>query len=110
MNKLIDTQFRQGDVGLIAVTALPSDATPETADGSRIVLKYGEATGHAHAFSLTPAVQTFITPKKERYLRLVEPMTLKHEEHTHIEIPPGVYAIPNQVEWSDEQEPRIVAD
>ena len=87
---------------------MPADAVAET-HAERVILKHGDATGHAHAF-YQPGAQTFVTPQKERYLRLVEPLTLRHEEHTHIEIPPGVYRIPGQVEWTDENEPRIVAD
>jgi hypothetical protein len=46
-NKLL--QLRQGDVLLQQVAALPANCTEIAPDGNRIVLAYGESTGHAHA-------------------------------------------------------------
>ena len=42
-------QIRQGDVQLQQVAKMPRDCTEITPDGNRIVLAYGEVTGHAHA-------------------------------------------------------------
>lgn len=99
---------RQGDVLLLAVATLPADAQEQVVEG-RIVLKHGEVTGHAHAFYAQP-VRLYQTPKKERFLRVVETSYLKHEEHTTVEVPPGLYKLPEQVEWTDQDEPRVVAD
>lgn len=99
---------RQGDVLMLAAE-LPADATDITPKGKRVVLKHGEATGHAHAFYGQP-VRLYETPKKERFLRVVETSYLKHEEHSTVEVPPGVYKLPAQVEWTDQDEPIAVAD
>lgn len=109
MNKLIENQFRQGDVLLAPVDALPADAVALKTKG-RVVLREGEATGHAHAFYGRNTVQLFETPRKERFLRVVKADGLKHEEHSRIDAPPGIYRLPTQTEWSDDQEPIAVAD
>jgi len=108
--KLNNDQFRQGDVALIACDAIPEDATEikRDADGS-LTLALGEATGHRHRFA-DHGVHLYETPRKERFLRVVKTSNLLHEEHTAHEIPPGLYRLPTQTEWNDENEPRAVQD
>ncbi len=100
--------YRQGDVLLTLVCALPKGAKDVT-PAERIVLAEGEATGHAHAV-YEPITQA--TPKgkarmwdanAERYLQVVEETALKHEEHAHITLPPGIYKIGQQREYSPEE-------
>lgn len=107
--KLQTNQFRQGDVAVTPATEIPADAVEVPEAGGRIVLQYGEATGHAHAFYGQP-VKLFVTPRKERYLRVVETSLLRHEEHDPIKVPPGVYRLPTQTEWTDQDEPIAVED
>lgn len=48
--KTAPMMYRQGDVGIVRIDQLPAsaiDVTPE----DRIVLAYGEVTGHAHAIA-----------------------------------------------------------
>ena len=47
----IQRQYRQGDVLLIPTDAIPEKAKRVTRDAGRIVLAYGEVTGHAHAIA-----------------------------------------------------------
>lgn len=134
--------IRQGDVLLIPVTRafkLPADAQEVLLDRGRIVLAYGEVTGHAHAIAdLVPAptpaadeeerrafhaleiasaviervrlkARLYRTPAGERFLVVDAPVTLTHEEHTAHKIPPGVYRVPTQVEYTP-AELRTVAD
>jgi len=102
--------YRQGDVLLRAVAAIPQGAKDVTPEG-RIVLAYGEVTGHAHAIDDAPPA---VKPKlwdagAERFLQVVETTSLKHEEHAPVEIAPGNYQVINQVEYAPE-EIRRVAD
>jgi hypothetical protein len=103
--------FRQGDILLIRDDAAQAGAVIDR-DNGRVVLAYGEATGHAHAFDV--AHVTMFQPKakaRDRVLKVVGNVAyLKHDEHSPIEIPPGTYRVVRQREWSDDQEPRIVAD
>lgn len=107
-------QIRQGDVQLQPVERVPAGCTQIPADGGRIVLAHGEVTGHAHAIydHAADALQghdaapggtgskarLWRARNGERYLEVVEPVTLKHEEHTAHKLPPGVYWLPRQVE------------
>ena len=88
--------FRQGDVLLLAVDALPEQAEPEPRSG-RIVLAEGEVTGHAHALEERDA-RTF-THEGERYLLTKSKAQLIHEEHAPIEVPPGAYRVVIQREY-----------
>jgi hypothetical protein len=104
-----ENQFRQGDVAVTPVTEIPADAVAVPEVAGRIVLQYGEVTGHAHAF-YGQAVTLYQTPRKERFLRVVKTSLLRHEEHAPIKVPPGLYRLPTQTEWTDAQEPMAVAD
>lgn len=129
-NKLL--QLRQGDVLLQQVKALPTDRTEIAPDGNRIVLAYGEVTGHAHAIydhvkqdPMTPGSADEIAEAAiaraqskarlwqaadgSRFLEVTGTVTLRHEEHTAHTLPPGIYKLPTQVEYTP-AELRRVAD
>lgn len=78
------------------------------------MLAYGEVTNHAHAIASRGA-DLYEAPGPtadaiDRYLRVRSTVTLDHEEHTAIAIPPGDYIVRTQVEWSDAMEPVRVLD
>lgn len=125
------TIIRQGDVLLTPVAKLPTDCTEVPLDKGRIVLAYGEVTGHAHAIAdhgqavkprqLGPEAAAEITealiartkaklwraPSGERFLEVKEAVTLRHEEHTQHTIPPGIYQVPTQVEYTPAELRRV---
>lgn len=78
--------FQQGDVILI-----PEDLPKNRNEIKSPVVQEGEHTGHAHR--LTGGEYEQFEHKNVRYLRIVKPTTLKHEEHHPIEIPLGTYRI-----------------
>jgi hypothetical protein len=90
-------QVRQGDVLLVPTEEIPEEASVVPRDGGRVVLAYGEATGHAHAFST--AVATQLRHGDRRYLRLTGRATLEHEEHAPIDVAPGSYEVVIQREY-----------
>jgi len=104
--------FRQGDVLIERVQSIPEgakDITPE----DRIVLAYGEVTGHAHAVY---EPQTKEKPEgkarlwdagAERFLQVVEKTALKHEEHAPVTLDPGIYRVVNQLEYTPEDIRRV---
>ena len=123
MNKKL---IRQGDVLLQPVDALPPGCVEVPLDNGRIVLAYGEVTGHAHAIAVPTNAEAsadeiaeaaiararlYRSPSGERYLHVPDgsQAALTHEEHTAHAIPPGVYLLPTQVEYTP-QELRRVAD
>lgn len=111
------TMFRQGDVLLILVGAIPAgakDVTPE----KRIVIAEGEVTGHAHAIYPEAEQKQRTKPGlparlwdagAERFVQVLEKTALRHEEHAPVELPPGNYQVVHQREYSP-SEIRRVAD
>lgn len=99
---------RQGDVLLIPVPSIPEAAKPGKRDKGRIVLAYGEVTGHAHAIT-EPGVK-ILEHEGTRYIRVPRKgADLRHEEHGAIALAAGDYKVVIQREYSPE-EIRNVAD
>lgn len=135
--------IRQGDVLIVPVQAMPPGCKDITPENGRVVLAYGEVTGHAHA--IYDVLDTVTKQNKvrlwsagvERFLQVLPGATftreiapiivgengapfalgeqkisgvaLQHEEHTTHAIPPGIYKLPLQVEYTP-AELRGVAD
>ena len=93
----MNTTFRQGDVLLLKVDSLPENTSAGETDQGRIVLAYGEATGHAHAIS-TEHAQIYVSGS-ERYIVTSAGAMLVHEEHATIALKPGVYRVVQQREY-----------
>lgn len=66
------------------------------------MLAYGEVTGHAHAIA-DPAAELVLTDDDVRFLLAEAEVALRHEEHSTITIPPGVYEVRGQREYSPER-------
>jgi len=114
--------YRQGDVAIIPVDEFPGElAEKETKvkrDKGRIVLAYGEVTGHAHAIADPQAeMWTMLGTNddakpgndNDRLLVCLDEVDLSHEEHDTIKLPAGLYVIRRQREYGPE-ELRTVAD
>ncbi len=91
-------QIRQGDVFLLRVKSLPIGAGIESADGRHVVLAHGEVTGHAHRIDARHA-KTY-TWHTDRYLEINQPTKLVHEEHSAIDLSPGLYKVVIQREYA----------
>lgn len=136
----IKGQTRQGDV-LVMAAELPfamreiKEAGKDPAafkevkrDGGRVVLAYGEVTGHSHAIS-APDVMLFADVDailrsdrvndrtggaivSDRVLRVKSeaPAPLCHEEHRTLELPAGDKVVRIQREYRRGPVPRSAAD
>lgn len=110
-------QFRQGDVLVSRTRAKLSDQAKAISDQGRVILAYGEVTGHAHQVvaaeeadtELIPASALFEEPDGTRYLIVNRTCLLRHEEHGPITLAPGAYKVTRQREYSP-SEIRNVAD
>jgi hypothetical protein len=141
--------IRQGDTMLLAVQALPKDVKEIPPENGRVVIAYGEVTGHAHAFYETEKVKLW-SANTERFLQVIsnpkkveawkvkncagqyqyvagytDPQALIeegwtitaleavdgvvdcHEEHFHPVISPGIYRLPNQMEYSPKELKKV---
>lgn len=105
----VRNQYRQGDVLLTPVDAIPSTAKVLSSAKKRVVLAEGEATGHCHAIDFGSRQMQVLTDGQQMYLRVNDPVSLTHQEHAAATIEPGDYMVVRQVEvWLDEV--RQVAD
>jgi hypothetical protein len=119
------TIIRQGDVILVPVKKLPANCESIPLHKGRIVLAFGEVTGHAHAIAdhgisedaATEIAEAAIARARlwkaedgTRYLEVRETVSLRHEEHAPHAIPPGIYQLPRQVEYVAPEFVRQVAD
>ena len=81
-------------------------------DAGRIVLAYGEVTGHAHAIldvdaELYEGLET--AAAADRFLRIGRGgATLVHEEHAPISLPEGDYVVRLQREYHPEEIRRVL--
>lgn len=115
---------RQGDVLYHPIKSLPKGCVAVPLNAGRIVLAYGEVTGHAHAIDLRhlsdradeiaqaaiARARLWQAPNGDRYLEVKEPLALSHEEHSTHLLAPGIYELPIQVAHDVEHGPRQVAD
>jgi len=112
-------KYRQGDVALELVD-LPEGL--EFKPAKNAVLAEGEVTGHFHVLTCaelsakiggkTDGTQFPLEIAEKdgtMYLRVAEPLPLKHAEHATITIEPGTYKVTRQREYAPEA-PRQVAD
>jgi hypothetical protein len=96
------TMYRQGDVLLVPSEHCPTSAAIRLPrQGGRLILAYGEATGHAHAIESAEA-ELLEERSGGLYLRVLDspdPVRLVHEEHGAIVLWPGVYEVVRQREY-----------
>lgn len=129
--------LRQGDVLMVKVSDLPKEVTEAEPENNDIILAHGEVTGHAHRIKAPINKAKLWDAGAERFLQVMEGcfvtkdvvstivgengrpfvlgherlpgVALQHEEHTAQVIPPGIYRVAIQTEYSP-QELRRVAD
>lgn len=101
---------RQGDIPLFTSDNFDlagAVEVPRDAQG-RIVLALGEMTGHAHV-----VLESYVKMLKTNdgvYLVSDLPFTVVHDEHDPIPMLAGIHRVHRQREWTDADEPRIIAD
>ncbi len=104
INELSDGEcIRQGDV-LVIKTERKLDSEAEIPrDNGGVVLAYGEVTGHSHQFRDNGVVLMSLKGETlDKALKISEPATLRHEEHTHFRLPIGDYTVRIQQQWDGE--------
>lgn len=101
--------YRQGDVLLQRVDFDPRQKKHQKVprDGGRIILAYGEVTGHAHAIMDVEA--EMVQVGNERFVVTEKGISITHEEHEQIVIGPGYWRVVRQQEF-DPGVQRYVAD
>lgn len=103
MNKKNKTtiHYRQGDVLIERIDSMPINCKPVKRDNGRVILAYGEVTGHAHAIT-DEHVDLFETAAEAgvTFMEVKEALAaLKHDEHDTIALPAGTYRVSIQKEY-----------
>ena len=95
-------QLQHGDVLIKEVKSIPAKAIKCARRMGKILVAEGEATGHNHVIDSKAAEMFFITRDGQRvcYLEVLEPVTIVHEEHKPMTIPPGKYAVQQVREYN----------
>ena len=96
--------YRHGDVIIVPVNAIPSDAMrrPST------VLARGEATGHSHRIADASAAELYEQDGVGYLSVTTGTAMLIHDEHKPIELPRGMYKFWQQREYSPKEIRRVV--
>ena len=106
-------QLRQGDVFLMPATRPDGRLTEEGAEGGRVILAHGEATGHVHAVSSARA-RAWRTADERCFLEVRRSIglgaQLLHDEHFPVALDEGWYEIVRQREYVPAALPRTVTD
>ena len=102
-------QYRQGDVLIEETDGIPDGGNVVSPDNGRIILAYGEVTGHAHA--LPARAGNLIEVSGDRFLNIDGPKTpnvdrpvrsLRHEEHFPIPLYPVAHQVIGQRQYTPE--------
>ncbi len=96
--------WRQGDILLIATEDKPTGKELPR-DKGRVVLAYGEVTGHAHAIT-EPEVKGY-GDVTINWIASPVLFTVQHEEHAAVEVPAGNYRVVRQSEYRRREIVRI---
>ena len=91
--------YRQGDVLLRKIDAIPPDATKDTTAKGHCVLAEGEATGHSHTIT-SRRMSVFRRGSDGLFLSLGQRASVKHQEHDAIDLPAGDYEVIRQREYT----------
>ncbi len=87
-------QIQHGDVLLQEVARVPTAAVRIPNEGGVVVAR-GEKTGHNHVIKSDRANLWTLTRDgvTELYLEVESPVTITHDEHKPLPIPPGIYRV-----------------
>ena len=100
---------RQGDVLLMRVDKVPEHGKEIPKVNGRVILAYGEVTGHDHSIESPQLCTMHEISEALRMLTVGEDTALVHQEHGRIPLAKGTYIVKRQREYSPEAI-RNVAD
>ncbi len=106
------SQFRQGDLLFTRIEGLNKPENTKTVEDG--VIARGESTGHAHRIAPKDLKQGkakvyFMAEPRRIVIEAFEPVRVLHEEHRPITLPPGIWEVRQQREYTP-GDIRYVAD
>lgn len=105
--------YRQGDVLFTSIAKLPKG---EQKKRETATVAYGEATGHSHALAIEDRAVAEVLEignglyvhVSENGVRIKGGATFVHEEHGPVTLPPGIYEVTIQREYTPEAIRNVV--
>ena len=94
-------QYRQGDVYLVEIDAIPAGAKQKDN-----ILALGEITGHSHTIE---GAEVYLKDGNQFVVVKQKEAMITHQEHKQIQVPKGNYAVVIQREY-DVLANRLVMD
>jgi hypothetical protein len=94
-------QYRQGDVFLERVASIPKGAKPVKRDAGRVVLAYGEVTGHAHAIADKHVTMLEV----DEGIRYLDVLRVAPDLRP---LPPGDWSNERKRDWMERQKPQAM--
>ena len=104
--------IQQGDVLFMSITDLPANCKSR----NNPILVKGETTGHHHAIAtdtLLESLEDILYEDKhgDLYIKNEKPITITHQEHRAIDVPPGIWKVERVKEYDHFlEESRFVHD
>lgn len=103
--------IQQGDVIIERIEAIPAETKKGTLKAGNIILAEGEVTGHAHRITQVAGVTFREGADGMFYLANPKELSVTHEEHHTVTIPPGTWRVRKVREYDHfAEEARAVAD
>ncbi len=103
--------IQQGDVIIESIEAIPAEAKKGKLKAGNIILAEGETTGHAHRITEVAGVTFREGADGMFYLQNREKLSVTHEEHNTVSVPPGIWRVRKVQEYDHfAEEARAVAD
>lgn len=100
--------YRQGDVLIARIDAIPPAAFPFPYENNHAVLAHGEVTGHKH--QLVQEEARLFACNDNMFLRILTSIGyVQHEEHSTIQLVQGDYQVIKQREASDKDDQKAIA-
>lgn len=101
-------KLQQGDIILKSIDEIPRKAKKVNKSDKGFIIQHGKVTGHSHR--IEDNVELY-EHNDTKYLKTLNPIELKHEEHKPLIIPPGKYMITRIMQYDPfEAEEQYVAD
>ena len=106
--KTFEKMAAQGDLMITKIDALPTGVVPIEPEGANFVLAHSE-TGHNHVMERTNVKALGVTDDEKLFKMFIEvtaPTPIEHlrsfDTHEPIMVPPGIYRINRQREYTPE--------
>jgi hypothetical protein len=110
----VDTQYRQGDILLVVVDALPADAEPIASATGPLALVPSAPGPGSHLLPRSPNVRVYGRTGGDGAIEWLEisggGITVAHPEHAPIRLEPGIWHVIRQREYDPAAGHRRVAD